>query len=92
MGGRNPRTEIGALVLDERSGSGTVATGSVHRRPLIYDAILIASILFLPDGLESLGPKIRRVFARARNRAGEGAADWEARSPAGTTLKDLPEQ
>ena len=48
--------------------------GLDQARPLIYGAILIASILFLPDGLESLGPKIKRAFARVRNREGEGAA------------------
>ena len=48
--------------------------GLDQARPLIYGAILIASILFLPDGLESLGPKIKRAFARVRNRAGEGTA------------------
>ena len=49
--------------------------GLDQARPLIYGAILIASILFLPDGLESLGPKIKRVFARTRSREGEDAAD-----------------
>ena len=34
-------------------------------RPLIYGAILILSVLYLPDGLESLGPKLR---ARLRRR------------------------
>ena len=43
-------------------------------RPLIYGAILTASILFLPDGLESLGPKVKQAFARGRERAGEGAS------------------
>ena len=46
--------------------------GVDQARPLIYGAILIASILFLPDGLESLGPKVRRALAR--DRAGEGAS------------------
>ena len=32
-------------------------------RPLIYGAILILSVLYLPDGLESLGPKLRARFA-----------------------------
>ena len=39
--------------------------GVDQARPLIYGAILIASILFLPDGLESLGPKLKRALARA---------------------------
>ena len=47
--------------------------GVDQARPLIYGAILVASILFLPDGLESLGPKSRRALARVRGRAEEGA-------------------
>ena len=47
--------------------------GMDQARPLIYGAILIASILFLPNGLESLGPKMKRAFARARRRLGHGA-------------------
>ena len=47
-------------------------------RPLIYGAILILSVLYLPDGLESLGPKLRARLRRPRrNRpapAGEQAA------------------
>ena len=46
--------------------------GVDQARPLIYGAILLASILFLPDGLESLGPKMKRAFARARPPPGHG--------------------
>ena len=35
-------------------------------RPLIYGCILIASIMFLPDGLESLPAKIRGGIRRLR--------------------------
>ena len=59
-------TVINEIVLRE--------LGVDQARPLIYGAILIASILFLPDGLESLGPKVRRVLARGRTGAGEGAS------------------
>ena len=59
-------TVINEIVLRE--------LGVDQARPLIYGAILIASILFLPDGLESLGPKVRRALARGRKRAGEGAS------------------
>ena len=38
--------------------------GVDQARPLIYGAILIASILFLPDGLESLSPKLRAWIAK----------------------------
>ena len=41
-------------------------------RPLIYGAILILSVLYLPDGLESLGPKVRAWLQRRR--AGPGPA------------------
>lgn len=37
-------------------------------RPFIYGAILIASILFLPQGLESLVVKVRGAVARRRDR------------------------
>ena len=47
--------------------------GVDQARPLIYGAILVASILFLPNGLESLGPKLKSAFARARERPGQDA-------------------
>ena len=59
-------TVINEIVLRE--------LGVDQARPLIYGAILVASILFLPDGLESLGPKLKRALARGRERAGEGAS------------------
>jgi branched-chain amino acid transport system permease protein len=41
-------------------------------RPMLYGGLLILSILFLPDGLESLGPKIKGWFAgRKEKRAME---------------------
>ena len=48
--------------------------GLDQARPLIYGAVLIASILFLPDGIESLGPKLKRAALRMRARAAHGAA------------------
>ncbi len=45
--------------------------GFDQSRPLLYGAILIASIMFLPQGLESLVPKIRAAIA-LRWRAGLG--------------------
>ena len=62
-------TVINEIVLRE--------LGVDQARPLIYGAILIASILFLPAGLESLGPKIGHALARIRERAGEGASARE---------------
>lgn len=41
-------------------------------RPLIYGCILIASIMFLPDGLESLPSKIREAFGRESRAEKEG--------------------
>ena len=46
-------TVINEIVLRE--------LGLDQARPLIYGAVLIASILFLPDGIESLGPKLKRA-------------------------------
>jgi branched-chain amino acid transport system permease protein len=37
-------------------------------RPFIYGCILIASIMFLPDGLESLPAKLRSGFNRLRGK------------------------
>jgi branched-chain amino acid transport system permease protein len=37
-------------------------------RPMFYGAILIISILFLPNGLESLLPKIKSWFAGRKER------------------------
>jgi branched-chain amino acid transport system permease protein len=37
-------------------------------RPLIYGCILIASIMFLPEGLESLPSKVRGIINRLRGR------------------------
>ena len=62
-------TVINEIVLRE--------LGADQARPLIYGAILIASILFLPDGIESLGPKIRHAFGRIRERTAEGASARE---------------
>ena len=42
-------------------------------RPLFYGLILIASVMFLPNGLESLVPMVRAWFTRRRGAAAEGA-------------------
>ncbi len=42
-------------------------------RPFIYGAILVASILFLPKGLESLVPKLRDLTQTRRKRSAERA-------------------
>ena len=60
---------LGVVVLTVVNEIVLRELGVDQARPLIYGAILVASILYLPDGLESLGPKLRRAFARARERA-----------------------
>jgi len=52
--------------------------GADELRPLFYGAILIASILFLPKGLESLVPKTRQLLA---GRAGAHGGGAEAQAP-----------
>lgn len=50
-------------------------------RPMLYGAILIVSILFLPKGLESLGPKLKDwLAARKEKRSAERGS--EAGQPA----------
>jgi branched-chain amino acid transport system permease protein len=53
------------------------ALGIDQMRPMLYGALLIASILFLPNGLESLVPKIKDWIARrkAKRSVAEQAAD-----------------
>jgi branched-chain amino acid transport system permease protein len=47
-------------------------------RPMFYGAILILFILFLPNGLESLVPKIKAWFARRKHKqAAEPTAEAE---------------
>jgi branched-chain amino acid transport system permease protein len=51
--------------------------GLDQMRPLFYGALLIASVMFLPDGLESLVPKIKKMFTggdSGRNAAAEKAS------------------
>ena len=61
---------LGVAVLTVLNEIVLRGMGVDQARPLVYGAILIASILFLPDGLESLGPKVKRAFARIRGRHG----------------------
>ena len=49
--------------------------GIDQARPLIYGAILIASMMFLPNGLESLVPKVRAVFHRRASIKSPAEAD-----------------
>jgi branched-chain amino acid transport system permease protein len=53
--------------------------GTDELRPLFYGGILIGAMLFLPGGLESLGPKLARLLGRR-----PAAAALEPRAPAKT--------
>jgi branched-chain amino acid transport system permease protein len=53
------------------------ALGVDEMRPMLYGALLILSILFLPNGLESLVPKIKAWFAGRKRTVQEGRAEAE---------------
>ena len=36
-------------------------------RPMIYGTLLIVSVIFLPDGLESLGPRIKQWYSKKKS-------------------------
>ena len=66
---------LGVVVLTVVNEIVLRALGLDTVRPLIYGAILILSVLYLPDGLESLGTRLR---ARMRQwRAGPAATGGE---------------
>jgi branched-chain amino acid transport system permease protein len=55
---------IGVVVLTILNELVLRELGVDQARPLIYGAILIVSVLFLPQGLDSLGPKLKRLIRR----------------------------
>ena len=59
---------VGVVVLTVINEIVLRALGLDTARPMIYGLILIASVLFLPQGLESLGPKMKAGLARLRPR------------------------
>jgi branched-chain amino acid transport system permease protein len=61
---------IGVVVLTILNELVLRELGVDQARPLIYGAILIVSVLFLPQGLDSLGPKLKRLIRRAPAEAG----------------------
>ena len=63
---------IGVTVL---SVLNELFRGTDELRPAIYGCILIASIMFLPDGLESVPGKIRGAIHRWRNVGNVEGAD-----------------
>lgn len=63
---------LGVVVLTAINEVVLRSLGVDTMRPLFYGAILIASVLFLPKGLESLVPKARAWFATGlARRAGQ---------------------
>ncbi len=66
---------LGVVVLTLINEVFLRGLGVDQARPLFYGAILIASMMFLPNGLESLVPKLRELFGRRRK---GGAVSSEA--------------
>ena len=54
---------LGVVVLTVINEVVLRSLGADEWRPMIYGAILIASILFLPKGLESLWPKVKALVS-----------------------------
>ncbi|MXW92992.1 MAG: branched-chain amino acid ABC transporter permease [Rhodospirillaceae bacterium] len=67
---------LGVVVLTVINEIVLRGLGLDTARPLIYGAILILSVLYLPDGLESLGPRLR-AWLRRRRREPAAAAGGE---------------
>jgi len=65
---------LGAVVLTAINEVILRELGFEQMRPLLYGAILIASVMFLPQGLESLVPKVSRLFTGGKAAKG-GAAE-----------------
>ena len=59
---------LGVVVLTVINEIVLRALGLDTARPLIYGAILILSVLYLPNGLESLSPRVRERVRRWRGR------------------------
>jgi branched-chain amino acid transport system permease protein len=60
---------LGVLVLTVLNEVVLRGLGADEWRPMFYGAILIASVLFLPKGLESLVPTARKLVVSLRRRA-----------------------
>ena len=56
---------VGVVVLTVVNEVVLRELGTEALRPLIYGALLIVAILFLPDGLESLPSRLRQLFQRS---------------------------
>lgn len=64
---------LGAVVLTLINEVILRELGFEQMRPMFYGALLIASVMFLPQGLESLVPKITRLFSGDKNIKGQSA-------------------
>ncbi len=60
---------LGVVVLTAINEVILCELGFDQLRPLFYGAILIAAVLFLPQGLESIVPKVRNKFLHGNGRA-----------------------
>jgi branched-chain amino acid transport system permease protein len=73
---------LGVVILTILNEVVLRALGVDEMRPMFYGAILILFILFLPDGLESLVPKIKTWIAGRKRRRPASEQPAEAEQPA----------
>jgi branched-chain amino acid transport system permease protein len=77
---------FGVVVLTILNEVVLRALGVDEMRPMLYGAILILFILFLPNGLESVVPKIKDWFAGRKQRRAKVEQPAEAKQPASAEL------
>jgi branched-chain amino acid transport system permease protein len=65
---------LGVVVLTVINEVVLRSLGADEWRPMIYGAILIASVLFLPQGLESLWPKLKALVGLRGKPVTQGAS------------------
>jgi branched-chain amino acid transport system permease protein len=73
---------LGVVVLTILNEVVLRAIGVDEMRPMLYGAILILFILFLPNGLESLIPKVKDWFAGGKRKPAKAERPAEAEQPA----------
>jgi branched-chain amino acid transport system permease protein len=73
---------LGVVVLTILNEVVLRAIGVDEMRPMLYGAILILFILFLPNGLESLVPKFNDWLSRRRQKSGKAEHPAGAERPA----------
>ena len=73
---------LGVVVLTILNEVVLRAIGVDEMRPMFYGAILILFILFLPNGLESLIPKVKDWFAGGKRKPAKAERPAEAEQPA----------